>query len=125
MNVPAELKYTSDHEWIRVEGDVVTIGITDYAQGELGDVVFVELPDVGEEFAQGVVAGTIEAVKTVADVFLPVSGSIDAVNESLDDDSELINQDAYGAGWILKIKISDPSQLDALMSPEDYIASIS
>ncbi len=125
MNVPAELKYTSDHEWIRVEGDVITIGITDYAQGELGDVVFVELPEVGEEFAQADVAATIEAVKTVADVFLPVSGSIVAANESLDDDSELINQDAYGAGWILKVKMSDPSQLDALMSAEDYIASIS
>lgn len=124
MNVPAELKYTSDHEWIRVEGDTATIGITDYAQGELGDVVFVELPGVGESFEQGDVAATIEAVKTVADVFLPIGGSIEAVNEDLDDTSELINQDAYGNGWILKIKMSDPSELDQCMSAEDYTASI-
>jgi glycine cleavage system H protein len=125
MNVPANLKYTSDHEWILVEGDIATIGITDYAQGELGDVVFVELPSVGESFGQGDVAATIEAVKTVADVFLPLSGSIEAVNEALDDNSEVINQDAYGEGWILKMKISDAAELDALMSAEDYQASIS
>lgn len=125
MNIPADLKYTSDHEWIRIEGDSITIGITDYAQGELGDVVFVELPEVGDEFAKGDVAGTIEAVKTVADIFLPVSGSIEAGNEALDDNSELINQDAYGAGWILKVKVSDPAELDGLMSAEDYKASIS
>ena len=125
MNVPADLKYTSDHEWIRVEGDIATVGITDYAQGELGDVVFVELPEAGEEFAQGDVAATIEAVKTVADVFLPLSGSIQAVNEALDDSSELINQDAYGEGWIMKVKLSDPSEIDGFMSAEDYTASIS
>jgi glycine cleavage system H protein len=125
MNLPADLKYTSDHEWIRVEGDTVTIGITDFAQGELGDVVFVELPEVGDEFAKSDVAATIEAVKTVADVFLPVSGSIEAVNDALDDTSELINQDAYGEGWILKIKLSDASELNDLMSAEDYKASIS
>ncbi|MEA3285926.1 MAG: glycine cleavage system protein GcvH [Candidatus Marinimicrobia bacterium] len=125
MNVPANLKYTSDHEWIRVEGDIATIGVTDYAQGELGDVVFVELPDVGDEFAKGDVAATIEAVKTVADVILPVSGSIEAVNEALDDASELINQDAYGQGWIIKVKISDVSELNDYMSAEDYTASIS
>ncbi|MCF7824201.1 MAG: glycine cleavage system protein GcvH [Candidatus Marinimicrobia bacterium] len=125
MNVPSDLKYTSDHEWIRIEGDSVTIGITDYAQGELGDVVFVELPNAGDEFTKGDVAATIEAVKTVADVFMPVSGTIEASNESLDDDSDLINQDAYGAGWILKVKVSDPSELDALLSSSDYIASIS
>ncbi|MBT3228571.1 MAG: glycine cleavage system protein GcvH [Candidatus Marinimicrobia bacterium] len=125
MNVPAEFKYTSDHEWIRIEGDSATIGITDYAQGELGDVVFVELPDVGDEFEKGDVAATIEAVKTVADVFLPLSGSIEAVNEKLDDTSELINQDAYGDGWILKIKMSDPSELDSCMTAEEYIASVS
>jgi glycine cleavage system H protein len=123
--VPAEFKYTSDHEWIRIEGDSATIGITDYAQGELGDVVFVELPDVGDEFEKGDVAATIEAVKTVADVFLPLSGSIEAVNEKLDDTSELINQDAYGDGWILKIKMSDPSELDSCMTAEEYIASVS
>ena len=125
MNVPADLKYTSDHEWINVEGDIATIGITDYAQGELGDVVFVELPGVGESFEKGDVAATIEAVKTVADVFLPLTGSIEAVNENLDDTSELINQDAYGDGWILKIKISDISELDSFMSAEEYTASIS
>ena len=125
MNVPADLKYTSDHEWINVEGDIATIGITDYAQGELGDVVFVELPGVGESFEKGDVAATIEAVKTVADVFLPLTGSIEAVNENLDDTSELINQDAYGDGWILKIKISDVSELDSFMSAEEYTASIS
>ena len=125
MNVPAEFKYTSDHEWIRIEGDSATIGITDYAQGELGDVVFVELPDVGDEFEKGDVAATIEAVKTVADVFLPLSGSVEAVNEKLDDTSELINQDAYGDGWILKIKMSDPSELDSCMTAEEYIASVS
>ncbi|NQV30195.1 MAG: glycine cleavage system protein GcvH [Candidatus Marinimicrobia bacterium] len=125
MNVPANLKYTSDHEWILVEEDIATIGITDYAQGELGDVVFVELPSVDENFEMGDVAATIEAVKTVADVFLPLSGSIVAVNEALDDESDLINQDAYGAGWILKIKISNPSELDSLMSAEDYTVSIS
>ncbi len=125
MNVPAELKYTSDHEWIRVEGDIVTIGITDYAQGELGDVVFVELPGIGEEFAQGDVAATIEAVKTVADVFLPVSGAIEAVNENLEDNSDLINQDAYGDGWILKVKMSDTSELGTCMTAEEYTTSIS
>ena len=116
MNVPAELKYTSDHEWI---------GITDYAQGELGDVVFVELPGVDEEFEKGDVAATIEAVKTVADLFLPLGGSIEAVNEQLDDTSELINQDAYGEGWILKVKMSNASELDSCLSAEEYIASIS
>jgi len=125
MNVPADLKYTADHEWIRIEGDSITIGITDYAQGELGDVVFVELPEAGETFAKGDVAATIEAVKTVADVFLPVSGTIEAVNEALDDSSELINQDAYGEGWILKMKLSDPAELDELMSASEYSASIS
>jgi len=125
MNVPANLKYTSDHEWINIEGDIATIGITDYAQGELGDVVYVELPGSGEEYAKGDVAATIEAVKTVADVFLPLSGTIEAVNEALDDTAELINQDAYGDGWILKIKMSDPSEMDEFMSAQDYTNSIS
>ena len=125
MNVPAELQYTSDHEWISVEGDSAIIGITDYAQGELGDVVFVELPGVDEEFEKGDVAATIEAVKTVADLFLPLGGSIEAVNEQLDDTSELINQDAYGEGWILKVKMSNASELDSCLSAEEYIASIS
>ena len=124
MNVPSELKYTSDHEWIKIDGDTATIGITDYAQGELGDVVFVELPGVGESFGQGDVAATIEAVKTVADVFLPLTGSIEAVNDALDDASELINQDPYGEGWILKLKIEDSSELDGLMTADAYKDSI-
>lgn len=125
MNVPANLKYSSDHEWVQVDGDTATIGITDYAQGELGDVVFVELPAVGDSFDNGDVAGTIEAVKTVADLFLPVGGEIEAVNENLEDNSELINQDAYGEGWILKIKMTDAAELDSLMDAEAYTASIS
>ena len=125
MNVPADLKYTSDHEWIRIEGDLVTIGITDYAQGELGDVVFVELPGIGEEFSQGDVVGTIEAVKTVADILIPASGTITAVNEALDDNSELINQDAYADGWILEFKFNNRSEFDSFMSAEEYTASIS
>jgi len=125
MNVPEDLKYTSDHEWILVEDDIATIGITDYAQGELGDVVYVELPSSGESFLKGDVAATIEAVKTVADVFLPLTGTIEAVNEALDDTSELINQDAYADGWILKIKFTDASEMDEYMSAQDYIASIS
>ena len=125
MNVPADLRYTSDHEWIRIEGDLVTIGITDYAQGELGDVVFVELPGIGEEFSQGDVVGTIEAVKTVADILIPASGTITAVNEALDDNSELINQDAYADGWILEFKFNNSSEFDSFMSAEEYTASIS
>ena len=125
MNVPADLKYTRDHEWVKVEGDIATIGITDFAQGELGDVVFVELPSVGDAFSQGDVAATIEAVKTVADVFLPLGGTITAVNPELDDRSEVINQDAFGAGWILKLKISDPAELASLMNASDYADSIS
>ena len=125
MNVPAELKYTSDHEWIRVEGDSATIGITDYAQGELGDVVFVELPDIGDAFDKEDAIATIEAVKTVADVLLPMGGTVEAVTEKLDDASEIINQDAYGEGWILKIKMSDPTELDSCMTAAEYIASIS
>jgi len=120
MNVPETLKYTEEHEWIQVEGDVATVGITDYAQGELGDVVFVELPAPGDSFNKGDVAATIEAVKTVADVFVPLSGEIAAVNEELEANSELINQDAFGEGWILKIKLSDTSELDGLMDAAAY-----
>jgi len=108
MNVPTDLKYTDDHEWIRIDGDEVTIGITDYAQGELGDVVFVELPGAGDNFAKGDVAATIEAVKTVADVFLPLTGEVTEVNAVLEDQPETINEDAFGAGWILKMKLGDP-----------------
>ncbi|NQV14479.1 glycine cleavage system protein GcvH [bacterium] len=125
MNVPQNLLYTENHEWIRVDGDIATIGITDFAQGELGDVVFVELPEAGDKFSKGEAVATIEAVKTVADVFLPVNGVIEAVNEALDDNSELINQDAYGDGWILKIKFGDSSELDGCMNAESYTSTIS
>jgi len=125
MNVPEDVKYTNDHEWNRIDGDQVTIGITDYAQSELGDVVFVELPESGETFSQGDVAATIEAVKTVADVLCPVSGTIAAVNDALDDASELINQDPYGDGWILKVTFSDAGELENLMNAADYTALIS
>ncbi len=120
MNVPTDLKYTDDHEWIRIDGDEVTIGITDYAQGELGDVVFVELPGAGDNFAKGDVAATIEAVKTVADVFLPLTGEVTEVNAVLEDQPETINEDAFGAGWILKMKLGDPGEADALLDAAAY-----
>ena len=120
MNVPTDLKYTKNHEWIRVEGDVATLGITDHAQSELGDIVFVELPEVGDDFEKGEAIGTIEAVKTVADMNTPVSGEIVEVNEGLEDSSEIMNKDPYGEGWIAKIKLSDSSELDELLSAEDY-----
>lgn len=125
MNIPSDLKYSNDHEWVRVEGDTVTIGITDYAQGELGDVVFVELPAPGDAFDKGDVAGTIEAVKTVADLFLPIGGTITEVNEQLEDNSDLINTDAFGGGWIFKMTMSDSSELDDLVDAEGYKAIIS
>ena len=124
MHVPEDLKYTDDHEWIRINGDQAVIGITEYAQSELGDVVFVELPEVGDAFARGDVAATIEAVKTVADVLSPISCTITAVNDALDDASELINQDAYGEGWILKVAVQDPAELENLMKAADYQALI-
>ncbi len=124
MNVPENLKYTENHEWILVDGDTATIGISDYAQKELGDIVFVEVETVGEELAQGDTFGTIEAVKTVADSFLPVSGEVTEKNEELADQPELINNDPYGKGWIVKVKISDASELDGLLSAEDYKAKI-
>jgi glycine cleavage system H protein len=120
MNVPGNLKYTNNHEWTLVDGDVATIGITEYAAGELGDVVYVELPSVGDTAVKGDSIGTIEAVKTVADIYSPVSGEVVEVNEVLADTSELVNKDPYGEGWIVKIKLSDPAELDDLLSPEDY-----
>jgi len=120
MNVPGNLKYTNDHEWALVDGDVATIGITEYAAGELGDVVYVELPSVGDTAVKGDSIGTIEAVKTVADIYSPVSGEVVEVNDALADTSELLNKDPYGEGWIVKIKLSDPAELDGLLSPEDY-----
>lgn len=120
MKVPQNLKYTKDHEWALVEEDMATIGITDYAQGELGDIVYIELPGVGDSVAKGDTIGTIEAVKTVADMYSPLSGEITEVNEALADAAEKINQDPYGEGWIAKIKISTSSELDELLSPKAY-----
>ncbi|MCF7801418.1 MAG: glycine cleavage system protein GcvH [Candidatus Marinimicrobia bacterium] len=120
MNVPENLKYTEEHEWVKVDGNMATIGITDHAQGELGDVVFVEMPTVGESFKKGDVVASIEAVKTVADVFLPVSGAITEVNEALNDAPETINQDAFGGGWMFKVEMSDKSEVDDLLSAESY-----
>jgi len=120
MNIPAELKYTKDHEWIRVEGNTVTIGITDFAQGELGDIVFVEIETEGETLGQHDVFGTVEAVKTVSDLFMPVSGEITEFNSSLETNPEQVNSDPYGEGWMIKVTLSDVDQLNELMSAEDY-----
>ena len=120
MNFPADLKYTKDHEWIRVEGDVAYVGITDYAQGELGEIVFVDITTEGEVVAKEAVFGTIEAVKTVSDLFMPVSGEVIEANAELDDKPELVNEDVYGNGWLIKISVSDPSELDELMSAAEY-----
>lgn len=120
MNIPAELKYTKDHEWIKVEGDTITVGITDFAQGELGDIVYVEVETVDETLDAEEVFGTVEAVKTVSDLFLPVSGEIIEFNENLEDQPELVNSDPYGEGWMIKVKVADASQLDELLSADDY-----
>ncbi len=124
MNIPQELIYTKDHEWARKAGDEITIGITDFAQGELGDIIFVELPAVDDEFDQADPFGTIEAVKTVADLFMPVSGTITAINEELEDNPEAVNNDPYGDGWIVKIALSNPDELDQLLSANDYQALV-
>ena len=124
MNIPSELKYTKDHEWIRVEGETITVGITDFAQSELGDIVYVEVETVDETLDIYEVFGTVEAVKTVSDLFLPVSGEIIEFNEALEDEPEKVNSDPYGEGWMIKIKCSDLSQLDDLLSAEDYKAII-
>lgn len=120
MNVPADLKYTKDHEWIKIDGDVATVGITDFAQGELGDIVYVEVETEGETLDAHEVFGTIEAVKTVSDMFIPVSGEIVEFNEELESNPELINSDPYGKGWIIKVKMSDDSQVNDLMNAADY-----
>jgi len=124
MNIPAELKYTKDHEWIKVEGDIITVGITDFAQSELGDIVYVEVETLDETLEAEEVFGTVEAVKTVSDLFLPVSGEIIEFNEALEDDPELVNSDPYGAGWMVKVKVSNVSDLDNLISADDYKAII-
>ncbi|MDQ1148365.1 MULTISPECIES: glycine cleavage system protein GcvH [Sphingobacterium] len=120
MNFPAELKYTKDHEWIRVEGDEAVVGITDFAQRELGDIVFVDINTVGDEIAANEVFGTIEAVKTVSDLFLPVSATILSVNEAIDASPELVNSDPYGEGWIVRIKLNNAADVDALLTAEQY-----
>lgn len=120
MNIPAELKYTSDHEWIRVEGDEAVIGITDFAQGELGDIVYVEIETEGEELDREEVFGTVEAVKTVSDLFMPVSGEVISVNEELADTPDSVNQDPYNGGWMIRVKMSDTSELDDLLSADAY-----
>ena len=124
MNIPAELKYTKDHEWVRVEGDVAVVGVTDYAQGELGDIVYIEIETEGDNLNQEEVFGTVEAVKTVSDLFMPISGEIVEVNSSLSDAPETVNTDPYGNGWMIKIKVSDKSQLDELLSADDYKAEV-
>ncbi|MBC8478885.1 MAG: glycine cleavage system protein GcvH [FCB group bacterium] len=120
MNVPEKLKYTTDHEWVDVKDDIATIGITDFAQSELGDIIFIEFPEVGENFSAGDTFGTVEAVKTVADMFAPVSGEVIAVNEELESAPDSVNKDPYGTGWIVKIKLDDADSLDELMSAESY-----
>ena len=124
MNIPANLRYTADHEWIRLEGAVATVGVTDYAQGELGDIVFVEVETEGEQLDAEEVFGTIEAVKTVSDLFLPVSGEILEVNSALEDDPSLINNDPFGEGWIIKVKVDDTSAVESLMDADAYKNSL-
>jgi glycine cleavage system H protein len=124
MNVPAELKYTKEHEWVRLEGDVAVIGITDFAQGELGDIVFVEVETVDEELGADEVFGTIEAVKTVSDLFMPISGEVMAFNEAVDDDPSLVNADPYGEGWLIKVKVEDALAVEGLMDAEAYKAHV-
>lgn len=124
MNIPTDLRYTADHEWIKLEGNVATVGVTDYAQGELGDIVFVEVETEGEELDAEEVFGTIEAVKTVSDLFLPVAGEILEFNSALEDDPSLINNDPYGDGWIIKVKVSDTTDIDALMDSKAYAVTL-
>ncbi|MEM0939242.1 MAG: glycine cleavage system protein GcvH [Bacteroidota bacterium] len=122
MNIPAELLYTKDHEWVKIEDTIATVGITDFAQGELGDIVYVEIETEGETIDAGEIFGTVEAVKTVSDLFMPVSGEIIEVNEGLESNPESVNTDPYGEGWMIKIKITDKG--DLLISPEDYEAEL-
>lgn len=124
MNFPENLKYTKDHEWVSIEGDVITVGITDFAQGELGDIVFVEIETEGEELDIEEVFGSVEAVKTVSDLFMPVSGEIVEMNTKIEETPELVNTDPYGDGWMIKIKLSDASQMEALMDVTSYRKSI-
>ena len=120
MNIPKDLVYTKEHEWVRVEDGIATIGITDWAQGELGDIVFVEFPQIGDTFEVGASFGTIEAVKAVSDMYAPVSGSITEINSALEDDPMVINSDPYGKGWIIKIELSNPAELEQLLDASGY-----
>lgn len=120
MNLPSELKYTKDHEWVRIEGDVATVGVTDFAQSELGDIVYVEIETVGETMDKDEIFGSVEAVKTVSDLFLPLSGEIIEFNEGLESEPEKVNTDPYGEGWMIKIKISNPSEVEELMDDAAY-----
>lgn len=122
MNIPSDLLYTKDHEWVRIEGDIATVGITDFAQGELGDIVYVEIETEGETIDSGEVFGTVEAVKTVSDLFMPLSGEVIEVNGGLESNPEIVNTDPYGDGWMIKIKITDKG--DLLMSADDYSAEV-
>ncbi len=125
MNIPQDLKYTKEHEWISIEGDVATIGITDFAQRELGDIVFVDITTLGQEIAKDEVFGTVEAVKTVSDLFLPLSGTVTEMNSSLDTAPEQVNNDAYGAGWMVKMNVKDLTEVDSLLDAAAYTALIS
>ena len=124
MNVPKDLKYTKDHEWIKIDGDQATIGITDFAQGELGDIVYVEVETLDETLKAESVFGTVEAVKTVSDLFMPLTGTIIAFNEILEDAPETVNEDAYGSGWMIKIKLSDTSEIKNLLNAESYLSLV-
>jgi len=124
MTIPSELKYTKDHEWVKIEGELAIIGITDFAQSELGDIVYVEVETLDETLEADEIFGTVEAVKTVSDLFLPLSGEIVEFNEALEDAPENVNSDPYGDGWMIKVKFSDASQIDTLLSAEDYKAVI-
>ncbi len=124
MSAPSDLYYTADHEWVRMDGDIATIGVTDYAQGELGDIVFVEVETEGETLEAEEVFGTIEAVKTVSDLILPITGEIIEMNKAIDDDPSLINNDPFGAGWIIKVRVSNPSDVEGLMDATAYEAAI-
>ena len=120
MNVPEELKYTKDHEWVKIEGDIATIGITDFAQGELGDIVYVEVETLDDTLEADAIFGTVEAVKTVSDLFMPLTGEVIAFNEALENTPETVNEDPYGEGWMIKIKLTDPSAIKDLLDATDY-----
>ena len=124
MNHPESLMYTSEHEWVKIENNIATVGITDFAQGELGDIIFLEFPEIDEEFNEGDIFGTIEAVKTVSDLFMPISGKIVEVNESLNDDPENVNSNPYESGWMVKIELSANAQTDSLLDSKSYLEMI-